>query len=391
MPKLIAKKSAPPHCKPAGKLQPSAAVPKSEFRLFMEAQRKPGTDDVEISPPLPVGETVDVTGATLADAASLVQKVSYLVRGWVPFGMVTGIIAEPGVGKSAFALYGLARPIITGCDWFTGDMGPREPGPVLWCGTENDTAITLDRATKWGIPIDRIRLLFKDDPLRPVDLTNASHLEQIEAQITRHRIKAVFIDSLRSGHDRDENSSQVGRVLQRLAEIAERTKAAIIIIHHTKKIFPGEGITANSSRGSNAITAMIRALIGIDWPDPNGKWCRVRVLKENLGLAPTPIGFQVTHKGLEFGPAPQRPRRETEKGAAEDWLRANMLPGRWYPSREIDAGLAAAGFSGTAGQRAKVALGMVKPNVRKTAQGWECRLPVAGAATGTNNEPGRNP
>src|SRR5262245_59016481 len=176
------------------------------------------SDQVEIGAGVVSTELVEVEGATMADAAKLVAGIKYLVRGWIPFGMVTGLVAEPGVGKSAFALW-MARTIMTGCSWFTDTRGP-EPGCVLWCATENDMAITIDRMKKWSIPMGRLILPFPD-PLKTVNLTDDNHLQRIDALINKHRTKAVIIDSLRGGHSSDENNSQVGRVLQNLSEIAE--------------------------------------------------------------------------------------------------------------------------------------------------------------------------
>ncbi len=110
------------------------------FAAYVKSHLRPGTDDVVIGPdvPAPGVDEERIQTATMADAAKVVAGIRYLVRGWVPFGNLTGVVAEPGVGKSAFALYGLARPIITGCNWFTGANGPGKPGHVLWCATEND-------------------------------------------------------------------------------------------------------------------------------------------------------------------------------------------------------------------------------------------------------------
>src|SRR5262245_27426815 len=78
-----------------------------------------GTDNIEIGSLAPGEPLPNVEGATAAEVAELVDSVKFLVKGWIPFGMLTGIIAEPGIGKSAFALW-LARSIVTGCEWFNG-------------------------------------------------------------------------------------------------------------------------------------------------------------------------------------------------------------------------------------------------------------------------------
>ncbi|MGZ7274461.1 AAA family ATPase, partial [Streptococcus pyogenes] len=87
--------------------------------------------------------------------------------------------------------------------------------------------------------------------------------------------------SLRGAHDGDENCSRVGKLVKRLVGLAERTGCAVVLIHHTRKLGQGEAVSANASRGSNAILAMVRSQIGIDKPDPKSDWCRVQMLKEN--------------------------------------------------------------------------------------------------------------
>lgn len=322
----------------------------------------------------------------MEDAAKLVAGVKFLLKGWIPFGMITGIVAEPGVGKSAFTLYGIVRPILTGCDWFDNSKGTGKPGCALWCGTENDIAITIDRMKKWGVPAKQLLLPFKDDPLMAVNLTDSRHLERIEAIVEKYKPRAVVVDSLRGGHDGDENNSRVGSVMQALSGMAERTRTAVIVVHHTKKLMVDEEITANSSRGSNAILAMMRSQIGIDRPDPESKSCRVRVLKENLGIRPTPVGFDISETGLLFGSAPERPHKEksSKRLGAEDWLRMNMVPGQWYPSQEVERNAAAFEFKGSTLQRAMDALCITQEAGNKVKEGkvWKSRLPATRAAGG---------
>ena len=186
---------------------------------------------------------------------------------------------------------------------------------MLWLATENDMAITLQRMRDWKIPLDRLLLPFKIDPLRAVNLMDGEHLKLIEALVNAHRTPLVVVDSLRGSHDGDENCSRVGAVLQSIAAIAERTKAAAVIVHHTRKLAARRRYRAETPpEAATPSWPSCGSQIGIDRPDPQSKWCRVRVLKENLGLAPKPVGFRVTKDGLEIGPARQeRPRRKLNR------------------------------------------------------------------------------
>ena len=165
-------------------------------------------------------------------------------------------------------------------------------------------------------------------------------------------------------------------MLQSLGGIAERTKAAIVIVHHTRKLSFDEELSANSSRGSNAILAMVRSQLGIDRPDKDSDWCRLQMLKENLGLRPRPVGFRISSKGLEFGEAPQKPKKETQQDRAKDWLHEHMEPGKWYPAGELLDDAKQFGYSTNAVQRAREELGITKPtNVRKKGTTWQWRFP----------------
>lgn len=222
--------------------------------------RMPGTDHVVIgaASTLSQSETDDVRAGDMSMVAKLVAGVKFLVSGWIPFGMLTMIVGPPGIGKSAFVLYALVRPIVMGLNWFNLTRGPRQ-GYVLWCDTEGTGAITVQRLNDWKIPAEWIKVPFEDDPLMPINLTNDEHVAHLRAVILKFETQLVVIDSLRGAQDGDENSSRMSTILQKLAVIAEQTGAAIVIIHHTRKMGVDEEITADSSRGSNAIYAMVRS------------------------------------------------------------------------------------------------------------------------------------
>ncbi|MCI0639584.1 MAG: AAA family ATPase [Gemmataceae bacterium] len=331
-----------------------------------------GTDEVEIGNG-EVEKTTEVEGSTMEDAAKLIVGVRYLLKGWIPYGMLTGLIAEPGRAKSAFALW-LARTIVTGGPWFNGMKSFRSPRSVLWCSTEHDMAITIDRMCKWKIPKGRIILPFAD-PLQSIQLTNEEHLQHVEALVHKHKTPAVIIDSLRAGHDRDENESAVGKVLQNLAVIAQRTNAAVIVVHHTKKLSVGEEVISNSSRGSNAIIANFRAMIAFDKPDLDlkNKWVRVRQLDKNLCVDYTPVGLLVTNDGLKFGPAPEKPKKESAEDIAVKFLDARIKPGQSCESKPlIDEAEQQEGIATATLARARESLGIVSD---KSDKSWVWKRP----------------
>ena len=356
--------------------------PNSQLGRALAKRRGPGTDDIEIgSDDLDEDDELG-TVLTMADLIKQLDGIRFLVKDWIPFAMLSVVIAPPGMGKSLFVLYGLVRAIITGSKWFNGMKGPTNPGHVIWCDTEGSGGITGSRVTDWKLPAERILLLDKADPFKSVDIQNLADIERLEALVNRYKTKLVVIDSLRGSHGGDENNSSIVKVMQNLSRLAERTKAAVVLVHHTRKLGDGEEISADSCRGSNGIVAMARSLIGIDKPDPGSDWVRLQILKENLGIRPQPIGLLVG-PGMphpEFGPAPEKPRKEkpeTGHDKAETWLRSRMEPGRWYPASDLKREGEALGFSATGTlQKARESLGIVKPDcLRKNGKGWEWMLP----------------
>jgi hypothetical protein len=285
-------------------------------------------------------EACDNTGCFL-DVEKVVKGIRWMVEPWVPFGMLTGIIAQPKTAKSLFAMYALAGPVITAGSWWTGQLGPREPGYVVWCDTERRAAINLARARQWGLPMDRILTPFGgNDILKPVNLEDDSHISRIVSVVCRYKAPLVIVDSLRGGHAMNENDSCMVKPLKGLARIAEETSANVSVIHHTGKMGEGAEMTLNSARGTNAFLAAVAAQIAIDIPNPypesgESPWRRVQLLGENLGAAPLPFGFQITNEGLVYGPAPERPEKKTEQDNIEVWLRQKMEPGQTYKSGDI--------------------------------------------------------
>jgi archaellum biogenesis ATPase FlaH len=338
------------------------------LRERVSRTQRAGTDPVRVG----AEPTADVHTGDMGTVMKLVAGVRYLMRDWLPFGMLTMLLGEPGSGKSAFALYAFVRTVLLGCNWFNGMRGPGEPGCALWCDTEGAAAITVQRVNDWALPADQIKVPFDDDPLRSVNLTDPAHLARIDAVVTAYKIKLVVIDSLRGAHVEDENNSRVAAVLQALAGIAERTGAAILIIHHARKLGADEAVSANSSRGSNALLAMVRSQLGIDRPDKSSDWRRLLMLKENLGLKPRPVGFRISSAGLDFGPPPTAPQKESVKDKAAKFLRDRMTAGKPYAAAELIAEAAKHGIGEVALHRAKSALGIVVVRVKA---GWQWTLP----------------
>lgn len=350
------------------------------------AARKPNnrpkamtSDIVKIGMPGWAPPEVDQT-SDWEEMATKIAKLKWLVNGWITFGNITGIVAGPKGGKSAFVLDGLVKSIVLGRPLFNGQPA-RPPAKVLWCDTERRASLNLDRVASWEIPRGMVKTPHGEWE-KVIDLNSDADITLIRDGVCAHETPLVIVDSFRGSHNEDENNSRIANGLKNLSGVAQATGAAICLIHHAGKLSTRGDPTIDWARGSNAYLASILGQIIIDIPDPtpdiDRAWRRIQVIGSNTGPPPPPIGFRITESGLEWGPAPARRERVAAHARhnAKEWLQGHMAPGKWYLSDRVNADAREAMISNNALQRAKEVLGIVKPdNVICSRGRWWCRLP----------------
>ncbi len=323
------------------------------------------------------GESADT--ATWTDVGKVIESTEWLIDDWIPHGYLSGSIAETKVGKSSYVLWGFVRPIIMGFDFYTG--AKTEPRHVLWCDTEGSMGLTMDRIRQWGLPSKYLLTPYKDI-FRKIDFNSQEDMDRIYDVVCRYEVPLVVVDSYRGAHDGEENSSGCKSGFQRFTVIVQGTKTAGHIIHHTGKLRPGVELTANNARGSNVYLAYVRTLIGIDIPDPGNDHMmatrRVRMLVENFGVAPDPLGWRFSGEGEPEGlvemPVPGWPVKKEkipDWKVAVAWLGLRMKPREWYDAAPIIAEGEAQGFSYTGTlATAKKVLGVKSKKVGKNSRWW---------------------
>lgn len=273
---------------------------------------------------------------SLAEVAGQLGSIDWFWPSWVPLGFVTLIAGKPGIGKSAFALDLVGR-YLKGQSLPGGAPTPPAGGTkgVIWVDTEGSQAILVDRATKWKLPFEQIRwpkstkAPNEEMPLFRID--DPGDMEDLERLIVTQEPGLVVIDSLRGALQGDENSSDVGTPLARLAGLARRYQVPIIVIHHLRKTNQFESqdeVSLDRLRGSSAIGQFARSVIAIDSPDPDDRnRVRVHVIKSNLCKPPEPIGFCFEEHGAQYSDAPTKARNETQMDRAVELLRVLLQKG----------------------------------------------------------------
>jgi hypothetical protein len=307
---------------------PGEARPQPRERAGSDAQEATvGRAGVSHTPPAGPDQDRVMLWTSAATVGQKVGAVSWAWQGWLPFGFLTILVGASGDGKSAVAL-DLADRIIRGRPWPDGQPNPVPAGsPVLVIDCEGAQAIWCERVRDWGIPQEA--LLFPGDGFQRVALSDESVVAGVAQTVIDRGVRLVIIDSIRAALPAsvDENSSSVAALLTPWCDMARDTQVGLVAVHHFNRARQGEGRTASLDRvrGSTALGALARIVIGIDHPQPTSRdedpVMRLQVLKSNLARLPAPLGFEVGAEGIAWCEAPEEERRETASDRATSYLK----------------------------------------------------------------------
>jgi putative DNA primase/helicase len=341
--------------------------------LGLDADRRRQVQEGILHPEQFQQETEQPPG-TWADVEGLLGPITWAWKPWLPIGMLTILAGESGAGKSALALR-LAGCFLRGDPWPDKTAYKGETGLILWCEAEAAQAVNLDRAKKWGLPLDQI--LTPTDPLEDVKLDNPDHFNSIYAAAFRPDVRLIVVDSLRGANSRDENSSDTMGMVQKVAGLARDSGKPILLTHHLRKksIFDTDSVELERLRGSSAIVQTARLVWALDVPDPTAKnWKRLQVVKSNLAKFPEPVGMTIDDQGVKFGLAPEVPKTDSVADRAVDLLMA-LLQDEPQSAKAIEDEFDQAGISIATMKRAKSKLGVISI---KDKDGWKWSLPARG-------------
>ena len=311
--------------------------------------------------------------ASWADLDDLIGPVEWAWEGWLPKGLLTMLVGEPGSGKSALLL-SLCAAWLRGDLWPDSTRCPGAQGRVLWCEAEASQAVNLERAKEWNLPIDKILTPFSD-PLAEAKIDDLEHQRVIEDAARRDDVRSVVVDSLSGASSRDENKAEIKKAVQWLAGLARDTGKPIVLTHHLRKrgmLDVDQRVSLERVRGHSSIVQFARMVWALDAPDPNDEETkRLSVIKSNLARFPEPLGLHVTEQGVIFCDAPEPPRAVSMLDQAKEALQALLEPGP-KPAEQVYEELKGMGISQRTARRAKPELGIVS---RKRKDTWWWSLP----------------
>ena len=230
--------------------------------------------------PPPQEETVEII--RMSEVGT--QAVEWLWEPYIPFGKVTIVQGNPGEGKTTFALR-LAAACTTGGT--LPGMKPLPPFQVIYQTAEDGLGDTVKpRLIEAKADLDRVLVI--DEAKRELTLSD----ERIEKAITQNGARLIILDPIQAymGEKTDMNrANEVRPMFRRLADVAERTGCAVILIGHLNKAAGGQ--SAYRGLGSIDFRAAARSvlLIGRVKREPN-----VRVIvhdKSSLAPEGKPVAF----------------------------------------------------------------------------------------------------
>ena len=200
-------------------------------------------------------------------------EVEWLWYPYIPFGKLTIIQGNPGEGKTFFAMQ-----LAAACTnrKYLPQMEPFEPFNVIFQTAEDGLGDTV-KSRLISVEADMERVLVIDDADYPLTLAD----KRIENAVRENNARLVIIDPLQAflGANVDMNrANEVRPIFRRLADTAQNTNCAIVMIGHLNKASGSQ--STYRGLGSIDITVVVRSLLFI------GKVKTDPTTREKSSLAP---------------------------------------------------------------------------------------------------------
>jgi hypothetical protein len=311
--------------------------------------------------PPPRDEPLDY--ATMDDVGRLLSTQAWLWRGWLGQGVLNALAAEPGIGKTRFAL-DLARRLWLGETWPDGQANdqPRETR-TLWVLGDRNFAEVLQALRDFGLPGRALALgTTADDPIGGLDLDEPGNIENLGRRIRAAEPALVVIDTVGMVTARNLCRPEEARAFYApLIELAAETGVALLGLTH---------LSLHKEALGRRIVEKARVLMKMTHPDPDNQPDRRRLwVDKTATIEPPALGVAMGTQGntYDFDPPTEpsetlvrradRDRPSPKLGACQTWLVERLAAS---PVRATDIRLEAeqAGYSFSRLYAAREALGI---------------------------------
>jgi putative DNA primase/helicase len=318
------------------------------------------------------------------------EKIEWLWLQRIPLGKLTLLEGDPGLGKSTIAC-AIAAAVSTGCA--LPEMASVPSGSVIIFSAEDGLADTirprLDAAGADSAKCHAVTAVRDVDgvegfPGLPVDIA------LIEATAMSVGARLIIIDPLMSyleGKVDSHKDQHVRRAMAPLSAMAERTKAAVLVILHLNK---GAGRSPiYRGGGSIGIGAAARSVLVVAKEPGNETEFVLAPVKSNLGPSAESLKYRLTasgsgaarvewlgvseYKAEALLAAPMDPEERSKIDDAKDFLR-QVLAARAVDSDDVKSQANGRGISSATLRRAKDQL-KVRSGKAGFSDGWQWSLP----------------
>ncbi len=313
------------------------------------------------------------------------EEVTWLWRGRVPFGKVTLLDGDPGLGKSLLSCV-LAAAVTRGKP-LCGDTATatREPASVIMFSAEDDAGDTV-RARLEAADADllRVHVLHVDAEHAPAIPGDVAELGRL---VTEKHAALVVFDPLMAflPSEIDAHKDQhVRRAMAALGRMAASTHAAVLIVRHLNKTAGASALYRGG--GSIGIAGAARSVLLVAKDSKDEGLCHLAPIKSNLGPRAPTLGYRVVAPdgvpvikwqagegglGADELLAIEPPRQGERRRDAAQVLR-HELAGGPRSGREVEAAATAAGIAASTLRRAADELGVVRrPGGYQEPWQWE--------------------
>jgi hypothetical protein len=320
------------------------------------------------------------------------ERVEWLWPQRIPFGAVSLLVGDPGLGKSMLTC------------WIAARLSREGKNAILATSEDSIAAVVRPRLEAAGADLDRIIFIRMVDEAGEDGLRLPDDTAALEAAIQEEAAVFVSIDPLTAHLPAEVNSwrdQSVRLALAPLHRMAERQGCAVTVVAHLNKSFSAEPLRRIG--GSIGIPAAARSalLLARDPDDPDGDEGTSRVLaqvKTNYGLEAPSLLFGIepillpattddpdveTARLVELGESEHRGeallviRGDPEERSAVDEAVSfleDLLSGAPVPAEDILAAARKNGISEKTLRRAKTRLG-VQSNKADFGGHWQWSLP----------------
>lgn len=379
-------------------------VPRQDFDA---AGRQNGhTPQVDVVEPVPEGGRyfLDQRAVTVRVADVRREGVHWLWRRRIPFGRLTALLGDPGVGKSWLTL-AVAAAVTRGAT-LPGDDTSGKPSRVLVLTAEDGLADTVrPRLEDMGADLTLVHVLTATRDLdgRERFPSLADDLSALDAELQRGDYVLLIVDPINAylGTQVDSHrDAAIRSVLGPLAQLAERHGVAVLFTLHLTK--SGRDRAIYRGQGSIAYSAAARVVLLAGQDSETGNRALIWV-KGNLSAPAPAIGYEIADARFAWlgesqltaaqllapdADASERPAQRE----AEDFLRQVLADGP-RPAKDTTKEAEEAGIARRTLWRAKTALDVVADREgeagKRGAGKWVWRLPdrvySASTSKGENN------